>query len=86
MIESFFTGLLTGGIYALIALAYSIIFTTTRVVNFALGEIIMVGAMTTYTCYELWGIPLLAALIIGCAIAVLVNRLAASLSSISSWS
>ena len=73
MIESFFTGLLTGGIYALVALSYSIIFTTTRVVNFALGEIIMVGAMTTYTCYELWEIPLLAALIIGCAIAVLVN-------------
>ena len=44
MIESLFAGLLTGCIYALLALAYSIIFTTTRVVNFALGELIMVAA------------------------------------------
>lgn len=73
MIESLFTGLLTGGIYALIALSFSIIYTTTRVVNFALGEIVMIAAMITYTCSELWGIPLLAALIIGCAFAVLVN-------------
>lgn len=73
MIESLFTGLLTGGIYALIALSFSIIYTTTRVVNFALGEIVMIAAMMTYTCADLWGIPILAALIIGCAFAVLVN-------------
>jgi branched-chain amino acid transport system permease protein len=73
MIESLFTGLLTGGIYALIALSFSIIFTTTRVVNFALGEIVMVATMMTYTCAELWGIPIFAALIIGCAFAALVN-------------
>jgi len=73
MIESLFTGLLTGGIYALVALSYSLIFTTTRVVNFALGEIIMVAAMMTYTCHGLWGMPILAALIIGWAVAVLVN-------------
>jgi len=73
MIESLFSGLLTGGIYALIALSFSIIYTTTRVVNFALGEIVMIAAMITYTCVDLWGIPILAALIIGCAFAVLVN-------------
>jgi branched-chain amino acid transport system permease protein len=73
MIESVFAGLLTGGIYALLALAYSIIFTTTRVVNFALGEVIMAGAMVTYSAATFWGMPVLTALIIGCAIAVLIN-------------
>ncbi|MEJ2716741.1 MAG: branched-chain amino acid ABC transporter permease, partial [Deltaproteobacteria bacterium] len=73
MIESLFTGLLTGGIYARVAVAYSIIYTTTRVVNFALGEIVMIAAMVTYTCFSIWAIPFLPALIIGCAAAVLVN-------------
>jgi branched-chain amino acid transport system permease protein len=73
MIESLFAGLLTGGIYALLALAYSIIFTTTRVVNFALGEVIMVAAMVTYSALAFWGMPIITALIIGCAIAVLLN-------------
>jgi branched-chain amino acid transport system permease protein len=73
MIESLFAGLLTGGIYALLALAYSIIFTTTRVVNFALGEVIMVAAMVTYSALAFWGMPIITALIVGCAIAVLLN-------------
>ncbi len=73
MIESLFSGLLIGGIYALVALAYSIIYTTTRVVNFAIGEIIMVAAMMIYTCTALWGIPFIPALVIGCAAAVLIN-------------
>lgn len=73
MIESLFTGLVTGGIYALLALSYSIIFTTTRVVNFALGELIMVAAMVTYTGIALWKMPFVTALATGCAIVVLIN-------------
>jgi branched-chain amino acid transport system permease protein len=73
MIESLFAGLLTGGIYALVALAYSIIYTTTRVVNFAIGELIMIAAMVTFTGSALWGLPLISALVIGCAITVLIN-------------
>lgn len=73
MIECVFAGLLSGGIYALLALAYSIIYTTTRVVNFALGELIMVAAMVTFSGAAFWGMPIIAALVIGCAIAVLIN-------------
>jgi branched-chain amino acid transport system permease protein len=73
MIESLFSGLLTGGIYALVAVAYSIIYTTTKVVNFALGELVMAAAMVTYSCFALWEMPFLPALIIGCAAAVLIN-------------
>ena len=73
MVESLFTGLLTGGIYALLALSYSIIFTTTRVVNFALGELIMVAAMVTYSGVAFWEMPFITALVIGCAIVILIN-------------
>ena len=73
MVESLFTGLVTGGIYALLALSYSIIFTTTRVVNFALGELIMVAAMVTYSGVAFWEMPFITALVIGCAIVILIN-------------
>jgi branched-chain amino acid transport system permease protein len=38
-------GLATGAIYALLAISYDIIFTTTGVLNFAQGDLMMVGAM-----------------------------------------
>jgi branched-chain amino acid transport system permease protein len=86
MVESFFTGLLIGGIYALVALSFSIIYTTTRVLNFATGELIMVATMVTYTFTTLWGFPLIAAVIIACAAAVVINLIikTASLSRLQS--
>lgn len=39
-----FSGLLTGGLYALIAIGFVIIYKATRVINFATGEIMMISA------------------------------------------
>jgi branched-chain amino acid transport system permease protein len=44
------SGLISGCIYGLIALGFVIIYKSTTVVNFALGEIMMIGA---YVCYYL---------------------------------
>jgi branched-chain amino acid transport system permease protein len=41
--QAVITGLANGGVFVLIALAYSIIYMTTRTINFAQGEILMVG-------------------------------------------
>jgi branched-chain amino acid transport system permease protein len=43
-LQAIVSGLTSGGVYALIALAFSIIYMTTRVINFAQGEVLMVGA------------------------------------------
>ena len=43
-LQAIVSGLTNGGVYALIALAFSIIYMTTRVINFAQGEVLMVGA------------------------------------------
>ena len=51
-------GIATGAIYALIAVGYSITFTTMRVLNFALGMWVMLGGMLTYTFYVLAGLNL----------------------------
>ncbi|GAB7022038.1 branched-chain amino acid ABC transporter permease [Salidesulfovibrio brasiliensis] len=44
------TGLVVGSIYSLVALGFVIIFKATKVVNFAQGELVMVGA---YVCFSL---------------------------------
>ena len=41
------TGLTVGAIYALVALGFSIIFNASHVINFAQGEFVMIGGMTT---------------------------------------
>jgi branched-chain amino acid transport system permease protein len=59
-------GLLTGGIYALIAMGLSLQYGVARVLNIAHGEFIMLGAFTTWTLYTVFGInPLLTLAFIG---------------------
>jgi branched-chain amino acid transport system permease protein len=41
-----FSGLTVGAIYALIALGFTLIFNTSKVINFAQGEFVMLGGMT----------------------------------------
>lgn len=49
MQEAIFSGLVIGSIYALVALSFSIIFATTNIINFALGEMVMMAAMVALT-------------------------------------
>jgi branched-chain amino acid transport system permease protein len=59
-------GLLTGGIYALIAMGLSLQYGVARVLNISHGEFIMIGAFATWTLYSVVGInPLLTLTIIG---------------------
>jgi branched-chain amino acid transport system permease protein len=50
------SGLLIGGIYALIALGLNIVFGTMRVVNFAQGALLMSGMFMAYWLWELGGV------------------------------
>ena len=49
-LQLFINGLVVGGIYSLVALGFVIIYKATKVVNFAQGELVMVGA---YMCFAL---------------------------------
>ena len=64
-IELLFSGLTRGAIYALIALGYTMVYGILRLINFAHGEVYMIGAFTALiaaTVLSLWGVPLLAVL------------------------
>ncbi|AGF79770.1 amino acid/amide ABC transporter membrane protein 1, HAAT family [Desulfocapsa sulfexigens DSM 10523] len=73
-IELFFGGLTRGSIYALIALGYTMVYGIIGLINFAHGEIYMIGAFTSFiiaTVLSIYGFPLLSIVIIaGLAAAV----------------
>ncbi|HPE37296.1 MAG TPA: branched-chain amino acid ABC transporter permease, partial [Spirochaetales bacterium] len=43
-IQQFFNGLTLGGLYALIALGYTMVYGIVKLINFAHGDIMMIGA------------------------------------------
>jgi branched-chain amino acid transport system permease protein len=66
-IELFFSGLTRGSIYALIALGYTMVYGIIGLINFAHGEIYMIGAFTALiasSVLSILGLPLLAILLL----------------------
>lgn len=79
-IEQLINGLQTGSIYALIALGYTMVYGIAKMINFAHGDIIMVGAYSLYVTVSLFKLPIPAAVIITIAfcslLGVIVERIA----------
>ncbi len=58
------SGVVTGGIYALIAIGFVIVYKATGVINFATGELMMLGAFFAWTAMTVARLPFAAALVI----------------------
>ena len=73
-------GLRIGSIYALIALGYNMVYGIVRLINFAHGDIIMVGAYTIWVVVVMLGAPVwlsvLLAVVICATFGMLIERLA----------
>ncbi|MDK2123813.1 branched-chain amino acid ABC transporter permease [Parachitinimonas caeni] len=52
-IQQIVNGLVMGSMYALIALGYTMVYGILSLINFAHGEVVMIGAMVTITCINL---------------------------------
>ena len=52
------TGIASGGLYALAALAFVMVYKATRVVNLAIGEMLMAGGYLFFTFAAMWALPL----------------------------
>lgn len=79
-LSQFINGLNVGSIYALIALGYTMVYGIAKMINFAHGDIIMVGAYTVYVGIATLHLPVFAAVILGiivCAIfGVVIEKVA----------
>lgn len=63
ILETLLNGLSSGGTYAMIALGYTMVYGIAKMLNFAHGDVIMVGAYTLFVTMNMMGSPLLALLI-----------------------
>ena len=63
-IEQLINGLRTGSIYAFIAIGYTMVYGIAKMINFAHGDIIMVGAYALYFSISVLGLPVPVALVI----------------------
>jgi len=59
-LQFLFSGITVGAIYGLVGLGFAIIYNASHVINFAQGEFVMIGGMTTVSLIGL-GLPLLVA-------------------------
>jgi branched-chain amino acid transport system permease protein len=77
-LEQIINGITQGGIYALIALGFTIIFGTLRLVTFAHGEVFMAGAFVGYTVMKYLQSPLwmaiLTAILCSGLLGILIER------------
>src|SRR5258708_17391390 len=74
-LEQLVNGVAEGGGYAVVALGYTMVYGIIQLINFAHGEVVMIGAMVAFTVINLLapsGMPAIAVVLIGagCAIPV----------------
>lgn len=72
LIQCLISGISVGAIYAIIALAYTILFGTLKTANFAMGDIYMIGMFLGFTFYVTAALPFIVALILSIIITVIV--------------
>ena len=79
LLQFVFSGLTVGAIYALVALGFTLIYNASDIINFAQGEFVMLGGMTT-VFLALAGVPLplaaLIAIVVTTAVGLALHRLA----------
>ena len=74
-VQQLINGLTLGAVYAIVALGYTMVYGIIQLINFAHGEVVMIGAMVAFTVINALaaaGLPPLAVVLIGagCAIPV----------------
>ena len=69
LLQSVFSGVTVGAVYALVALGFTLIYNASDVINFAQGEFVMLGGMVTVFAAAA-GVPLPLAALLAIAVAV----------------
>lgn len=71
-------GLILGSMYALVAIGFSMIYGIIRLINFAHGDIVMIGAFMTVLLFQALGAPfpvvVIGVLISGAAVGIIIEK------------
>ncbi len=73
-------GLSLGSVYAIIALGYTMVYGIAKMLNFAHGDVIMIGCYVVFTCMSQYGmhpgVSILAAIVICTCLGVIIEKIA----------
>ncbi len=72
-LQQVINGVTLGSVYAIVALGYTMVYGIIQLINFAHGEVVMIGAMvafTVITALAAGGMPPLAVVLLGTAVAI----------------
>ena len=72
-LDNLINGLSLGSIYAIIALGYTMVYGIAKMLNFAHGDVIMVGAYIAFCGLQYWGLPPLAAFVAAMAVCTILG-------------
>ena len=75
LIAQLINGLQTGSVYALVALGYSMVYGIIKLLNFAHGDIIMIGAYMVYYAIASFALPPILAIILAVGVSTLLGVL-----------
>jgi branched-chain amino acid transport system permease protein len=70
MLQLFVAGLATGGIYALAAIGFTLLWQTSQTINFAQGEFVMLPAFFVLIGMGFFGLPFWVAVLLGVAVSI----------------
>ncbi len=73
LIQTFISGLSLGSIYALIALGYTMVYGIAKMLNFAHGDIIMVGAYTAIVAVATMNLPPILAILLAIVVCAVLG-------------
>ena len=68
-------GIIAGSIYALVALGYTMVYGILKFINFAHGEVYMLGAYFAYVLAKVYHVPIVAAFIISMILCAIVGEI-----------
>ncbi len=80
ILQQFINGIQLGAVYALIALGYTMVYGVLRMINFAHGDVFMLGAFISYYAISKFSLPfpavILLSALITAIIAILIEKIA----------
>ena len=72
-LDNLINGLSLGSIYAIIALGYTMVYGIAKMLNFAHGDVIMIGAYIAFCGLQYWGFPPVLAIIVAMAVCTVLG-------------
>ena len=80
LLSHLMNGLSLGSVYAIIALGYTMVYGIAKMLNFAHGDVIMIGAYISFCAVHYWNLPpavaLVVAMLVCTVLGITIERLA----------